>query len=145
MMALPLGAVARDHGSRGAEHRGGDSWRHDHSYDFRNHSGYRHYPFGFIGFGYSPFYYNDYYRPYYDHAYYSPSVYRGREIVAYDHRGSLMVDVQEELADLGYYRGEIDGVIGPMTRNAIRNYQRDRGLPVTGQIDSRLIRSLRID
>lgn len=41
---------------------------------------------------------------------------------------------QAQLNHLGY-RITIDGKEGPETRNAIRQYQRDNGLPVTGQLD----------
>jgi localization factor PodJL len=47
------------------------------------------------------------------------------------------------LAWRGYYSGRIDGVMGPETRAAIRSFQSHQGLPVTGQIDSRLINALR--
>ena len=49
---------------------------------------------------------------------------------------------QKELKDRGYYSGPIDGVIGPATQTALRAYQRDRGLKVTGRLDSSTIRSL---
>lgn len=55
---------------------------------------------------------------------------------------SLEVDVQVALSRRGYYRGPIDGDIGPGSRAAIRAYQYDRGLPVTGGIDRYLMRSL---
>jgi hypothetical protein len=57
---------------------------------------------------------------------------------------SVEVDVQRELAKRGYYGGVIDGDIGPRTRAAIRTYQVDKGLPVTGVIDGSLLRSLRL-
>jgi hypothetical protein len=44
--------------------------------------------------------------------------------------------VQAALAWRGFYSGRIDGVMGPETRSAIRDFQRQQGLPVTGQIDS---------
>jgi His-Xaa-Ser repeat protein HxsA len=56
----------------------------------------------------------------------------------------LAEDVQRALRRGGYYYGDIDGDIGPESRAAIREYQRDRGLPATGRIDSSLLRSLRI-
>lgn len=42
---------------------------------------------------------------------------------------------QQKLIDLGYLQGAADGKMGAKTRDAIRAYQRDRGLPVTGMID----------
>lgn len=50
-----------------------------------------------------------------------------------------IVQVQENLRRLGYYRGAVDGIIGAGTREAVRSYQIDRGLPVTGRIDSALL------
>jgi peptidoglycan hydrolase-like protein with peptidoglycan-binding domain len=52
--------------------------------------------------------------------------------------------VQSALAKRGYYRGPIDGVIGARSRRAIRGFQNDQGLPVTGSIDGKLIKTLRI-
>ena len=51
--------------------------------------------------------------------------------------------VQGALAQRGYYDGQIDGVLGPGTRSAIREFQRDNGLPVTGRIDSQLVQALK--
>jgi hypothetical protein len=42
--------------------------------------------------------------------------------------------VQDRLAERGYYKGSIDGLYGPMTANAVRMYQRDNGLTVTGSL-----------
>ncbi|WP_157775765.1 peptidoglycan-binding protein [Hartmannibacter diazotrophicus] len=42
--------------------------------------------------------------------------------------------VQEKLRDLGHYRGPIDAIIGPLTRQGIMAMQRDRGDPVTGYL-----------
>jgi hypothetical protein len=47
----------------------------------------------------------------------------------------VTVNVQEQLAAAGYYDGPIDGLLGPMTREAIANYQADNGLAVTSAID----------
>jgi hypothetical protein len=54
------------------------------------------------------------------------------------------IAVQQALADLGYYNGPIDGMIGPGTRAAIENYQADNGLAPTGQINNPLMQSLRL-
>lgn len=55
---------------------------------------------------------------------------------------STAVDVQEALAEEGYYNGPIDGVIGSETRDAIASYQSDNGLAVSGLIDEELMSSL---
>ena len=47
-------------------------------------------------------------------------------------------DVQWALWEQGYYQGAIDGIPGPKTEQAIRDYQRDAGLPITGKIDSKI-------
>ena len=52
--------------------------------------------------------------------------------------------VQERLARAGYYRGPIDGVMGPRTRYAIRVYERRHGLPADGIIDRHLLATMGI-
>ncbi len=44
--------------------------------------------------------------------------------------------VQETLRDKGYYTAPVDGVLGPQTREAIRQYQKSESLPVTGHLDA---------
>ena len=41
--------------------------------------------------------------------------------------------VQRGLNDLGYSAGPVDGLMGSRTRSAIRAYQIDKGLPVSGE------------
>ncbi|MEL6567966.1 MAG: peptidoglycan-binding protein [Pseudomonadota bacterium] len=50
--------------------------------------------------------------------------------------------VQTALNALGYAVGTPDGVIGPATRDAIRSYQRDAGIPDTGTLSNAFIESL---
>jgi len=49
---------------------------------------------------------------------------------------------QRQLKKHEYYSGPVDGVLGPATENALRAYQRDRGLKATGRLDSPTVRSL---
>jgi peptidoglycan hydrolase-like protein with peptidoglycan-binding domain len=56
---------------------------------------------------------------------------------------NVMYTVQELLARRGFYRGEIDGLPGPATSEAVVMFQRDEGLPVTGQLDMETLRELR--
>lgn len=54
----------------------------------------------------------------------------------------LVAHVQEKLRGYAYYRGAVDGLIGAATRQAIRSYQIDRGIEVTGRIDQELLSDL---
>jgi hypothetical protein len=54
----------------------------------------------------------------------------------------VTVDVQEQLARAGYYDGPIDGVLGPMTREAIAAFQADNGLAITSAIDEPTLATL---
>jgi hypothetical protein len=46
--------------------------------------------------------------------------------------------VQAALRRLGIYSGQVDGILGPDTRQALEDYQVENKLPVTGQPDQRL-------
>ncbi|WCM93234.1 peptidoglycan-binding protein [Acidovorax sp. NCPPB 2350] len=45
-------------------------------------------------------------------------------------------EAQARLNALGYDVGTPDGSAGPKTANALRTYQKDKGLPVTGRLDT---------
>jgi len=114
----------------------------DHGHHFSGGGGHLSFGVGVYG---APYYYGGY-APYY----YQPYYYSVPSVRSYSYEGTgydlgLGADVQRQLARRGYYYGGIDGVIGPMSRDAIRRYQAARGLPVTGGIDSRLLRSLDLD
>jgi peptidoglycan hydrolase-like protein with peptidoglycan-binding domain len=51
-------------------------------------------------------------------------------------------EVQRELNRLGYDAGEVDGLFGPVTDEAIRRFQQNRGLLVDGIVGARTLRSL---
>lgn len=53
--------------------------------------------------------------------------------------------VQKVLSDLGLYRGPVDGLTGPQTREAVANYRRIVGLAEGSQIDSALLGQLGLD
>jgi len=44
--------------------------------------------------------------------------------------------VQKTLRSGGYYRGRVDGLMGPQTRAAIRQYQKSNQLAATGRLDA---------
>jgi hypothetical protein len=56
----------------------------------------------------------------------------------------VIANVQAALQQQGYYHGEVDGLIGPLTRGAIADYQRDHGLYTTSTIDQPTLQSLGI-
>jgi hypothetical protein len=129
LLALPAHADDHDHDKKHKKHS--EEYYHDH------HSNVT------IGIGA--------YRPYYgrsstvivarDHP-----AYYGRESYGYDtgYSGrSVGIDVQRGLARRGYYRGPIDGDIGPGSRASIRAFQADNGFAPSGRIDHGLVIALR--
>jgi Putative peptidoglycan binding domain len=69
----------------------------------------------------------------------APGAYSG-----YDSRrvNSMEASIQQALARDGYYRGPIDGNLGPGSRRAIANYHADHGLRVTGYPTNSLLSSM---
>ena len=65
-------------------------------------------------------------------------------IYAYNHLppDQVIANVQVSLQEQGYYHGDVDGLIGPLTRAAIADYQRDHGLYETASIDQPTLESL---
>lgn len=51
-------------------------------------------------------------------------------------------EIQKSLAALGYDPGSADGILGPKTHQAIREYQRGRGATVTGEASQELYADL---
>jgi Putative peptidoglycan binding domain len=54
----------------------------------------------------------------------------------------VIAQTQDLLQQMGYYRGEVDGLLGPMTREALTAYQTDNGLAPTAAIDQPTLDSL---
>jgi len=54
----------------------------------------------------------------------------------------VVVNVQSQLQRDGYYSGPVDGVLGPMTRQAIAAFQADHGLAITSAVDRPTLSSL---
>jgi len=79
---------------------------------------------------------------------YAPSAYYAYDGPIYGYNGlapdRVIVDVQSQLQRDGYYDGPVDGVLGPMTREAIAAFQADHGLAVTSVIDQPTLATLGI-
>jgi peptidoglycan hydrolase-like protein with peptidoglycan-binding domain len=53
--------------------------------------------------------------------------------------------IQEALKSKGFDPGTPDGVIGPKTSQAIRDFQKSENLPVTGRIDDKTAKALGVE
>lgn len=70
---------------------------------------------------------------------YDGPIYAGPERRPFD---EVVADVQASLQEQGYYHGEVDGLMGPLTRNALADFQRDHGLITTAALDQPTLSSL---
>jgi hypothetical protein len=70
---------------------------------------------------------------------YDAPIYVGQRAVPPD---QVIADVQALLQQMGYYTGEVDGLLGPLTREALTAYQTDQGLTTTAVIDQPTLDSL---
>ena len=55
----------------------------------------------------------------------------------------LLADIQALLRHKGFYGGEVDGLMGPMSTNAIRNWQKKAGIEETGAPSEAVLESLK--
>ena len=102
---------------------------------------YWYYPYDYYAYDYYPYPYS------YDAGYYDSGVYQGEENYGQNGYGDTNADstiaaAQQRLAREGYYRGQIDGILGPGTRAAIAQYQSNHGLHVTGALSSDTLEAL---
>jgi hypothetical protein len=127
----------------GAPYYGGNAYYGGTRYYYGGGSAYPYYsyysgwPSSYWGYGrswgYNPYsYWGGYpysgYNNYY--SYYTPT---------YGYDASMVAAVQQRLGQLGYYRGAVDGVVGPRTRAAIAAFESRNGLVVDGRISRSLL------
>jgi hypothetical protein len=70
---------------------------------------------------------------------YDGPIYSGPSARPFD---QVVADVQAALQEQGYYKGEVDGLLGPLTREALAEYQQANGLYATQTIDQPTLASL---
>jgi Putative peptidoglycan binding domain len=107
---------------------GGTRYYYGGGFGYPSYGYYSYWPYS--GYGYYPYsysYYGGYYP--YSYSYYSGPAYGDNVVVA----------VQQRLAELGYYHGLIDGIMGPQTRAAISAYEATHNLVVDGTISRPLL------
>lgn len=145
---VPPVTFNQNHRIEGSEHWQGQQYQVFRSYQPQWHDQgwyHAHYPrVELIGGGYY-FFNNGYWFPAWG---YSPSA----QYYAYDgpiyvgHRAEppdrVIADTQALLKEMGYYTGEVDGLLGPLTREALAAYQADNGLAQTSSIDEPTLDSL---
>jgi hypothetical protein len=137
---------------QGKRIQGSQNWQGQKYAVFRNYKSewhdqnwwHNHYRNNIVFVFGAPYYWNaGYWFPawgYYPNAYYAWD----GPIYAYNRLppDQVIANVQATLQQQGYYRGEVDGLIGPLTRGAIADYQRDHGLYMTSTIDQPTLQSL---
>ena len=141
-----------DHGDRFRDrHFGREGFEREEREFFFRHNffvGFDFAAFGFPGWGpWGPWWwypdYADY--PYYDDPQSSESQTSSESQNGTQYWNDLAMSAQSKLAQQSYYRGPIDGVIGSGSVQAIRRFQSDHGLPVTGKIDPKLLQALGVE
>jgi hypothetical protein len=136
---------------QGRRIEGSENWQGQNYAVFRNYQsewhdeGWWHSHYNNIVFVFgAPYFWNaGYWFPawgYYPNAYYAWD----GPIYAYNNLppDQVIANVQAALQQQGYYHGDVDGLIGPLTRTAIADYQRDHGLYTTSAIDQPTLQSL---
>jgi hypothetical protein len=140
------------HFQQGRHIEGSEHWQGQHYTAFRNYHAewhdqgwwHNHYHNNIVFVFGAPYFFNaGYWYPAWG---YNPNAYYAWDgpIYAYNHLppDQVIANVQAALQEQGYYHGEVDGLIGPLTRAAIADYQRDHGLYETAAIDEPTLESL---
>ncbi len=70
---------------------------------------------------------------------YDGPIYVGKSAKPFD---QIVADVQTVLQEQGLYKGEVDGLVGPLTQEALAAYQKANGLPATAALDQPTLESL---
>ena len=137
---------------QGRRIQGSQNWQGQKYAVFRNYKSewhdqnwwHGHYGNNFIFVFGAPYYWNaGYWFPAWG---YSPNAYYAWDGPIYGHNrmppDQVIANTQAALQQQGYYHGDVDGLIGPLTRGAIADYQRDHGLYTTSTIDQPTLQSL---
>jgi hypothetical protein len=113
-----------------AEWHDQDWWRHHHHRIVFIYGGWYFWnaSWWYPAWGYDPYAYYPYDGPIYAYNDLPPD--------------QVIANVQAALQQEGYYTGEIDGILGPLTRAALAQFQQDHGLYITSAIDRPTLESL---
>ncbi|HEY5811460.1 MAG TPA: peptidoglycan-binding domain-containing protein [Terrimicrobiaceae bacterium] len=138
LLLLALADVTQAGGRCGRWGGGGGYWRGGYGGGWGGWGGWGGGPYWGGGWGWGPSFGVSFVAP-------TPvyrTVYVNQPVSYASYSAPALYRAQARLARLGYYPGPIDGDFGPMTSRAIRSYQADYGLPITGRLDYRTRASL---
>jgi hypothetical protein len=111
-------------------------------YGYPYNYGYGYYPNGYsgdYGYGYTdPGAYND--QSGYNNGYNDQSGYQNG--YGGQSANSAVAAAQDRLSQDGFYRGQIDGVLGPETRHAIVRFQTKHGLGISGELTTETLNAM---
>jgi Putative peptidoglycan binding domain len=131
--------------------QGSQYWQGNNYWAFRNYRsawhdrGWWHSHYNRVVFVYGGWYYwnSGWWYPAWG---YAPNAYYAYDGPIYAYNSlppdQVVANVQAALQEQGYYQGEVDGLLGPLTREAIADYQRNHGLYTTAAIDQPTLESL---
>lgn len=63
-------------------------------------------------------------------------------ILSVGSKGTLVFLIQNHLRAAGFYNGQVDGIYENGTKEAVKEFQRKRGLPITGNVGKAVYRAL---
>ena len=65
-------------------------------------------------------------------------------VISQGNTGSTVKTIQRKLKNWGYYKGAVDGIFGPKTKEAVKYFQRKNGLKVDGIVGAKTLKALGI-
>lgn len=65
-----------------------------------------------------------------------------QRVLKYQTTGADVVVLQIKLKELGYLHERADGIYGKATEEAVRKYQQDKGMEVTGVVNKAVVETL---
>jgi|GEM_PF-386346 len=64
------------------------------------------------------------------------------KLIGFGEKGERVINIQEDLKDLGYYSGHVDGIFGSQTQDAVEKFQANNGLRQDGIIGEQTFKAL---
>ena len=65
-------------------------------------------------------------------------------VISQGNTGQTVRTIQTKLKNWGYYKGSVDGIFGPQTKEAVKYFQRKNGLKVDGIVGPQTLKALGI-